>query len=353
MKKKILAVLLTAAMAIGLVACGAKEPEAKDVTITFVNNEETLGSLTTKAGQTVTGYEQFENVEGFSFDGWFGTPTFVEASALDLATATFEEDTTVFGSFKNANVTEDTRSWYIVGEGASPVLQASAWAGSDVSDDDKAACQLNLTGNVTNEFQITVDLFAGDKFQVITNWGWDTQYGFGKVTEFDESEFESGGGLSGEANKANIAVLKDGNYTITVTTDPDNDKQDTFVIVRNGDPLGAAGAVVTAENYVVSDATGIVMKGSWVDDWSENIDLDRNEGTNVFVGTKELDAETELYFMVWDNGADTGIGMNSTAVVDDASKALIDTEANNVKVLEAGTYTFTVDADTLTIVITK
>ena len=66
----------------------------------------------------------------------------------------------------------------------------------------------------------------------------------------------------------------------------------------------------------------------------------------------DLAAGIELYFMVYDNGADTGLGMNATAVTDDASKALLE-EAYNIKVKDAGTYTFIVDADTMTITVSK
>ena len=66
----------------------------------------------------------------------------------------------------------------------------------------------------------------------------------------------------------------------------------------------------------------------------------------------DLDAGIELYFMVYENGEDTGLGMNAESVVDDASKALLE-EAYNIKVAEAGTYTFTVDANTMTITVAK
>ena len=56
--------------------------------------------------------------------------------------------------------------------------------------------------------------------------------------------------------------------------------------------------------------------------------------------------------MVFDNGADTGLGMNGSAVTDEASKALLE-EAYNVKVAADGTYTFTVDAETMTITVEK
>ena len=328
--------------------CGAKE----QVTITFMNGETQLGQVTANKGEAVTGYEQFEQVEGYEFLGWFETPTFLETSKKDLATDTFEEDRTLYGSFKSTAVAEDTRLWYIVGAGTAPELVASNWAGS-VDDAVKEACQLKATGNATNEFSITLNLYEGDQFQIIHDWAWDGQKGYGRFTTVDETQMVSGGSLSGEDSKANVNVVMDGNYTITLTTDPDNGLQDTLVAVRNGDVTAEAEPVVEdTPAYVVSDATGIVVKGSWVSDWSENKDLTRIEGTNQFTITMDLDAGIELYFMVYDNGADTGLGMNGSAVVDDASKALLE-EAYNVKVLEAGTYTFTVDADTMTITVTK
>ena len=48
---------------------------------------------------------------------------------------------------------------------------------------------------------------------------------------------ENAGGLAGTDDKANVKVLTDGNYTITLTTNPDNQAQDTLSIVRNSDPL--------------------------------------------------------------------------------------------------------------------
>ena len=49
---------------------------------------------------------------------------------------------------------------------------------------------------------------------------------------------ENAGGLSGEDNTSNVQVKVDGNYTITLTTNPDNQAQDTLTIVRNSDPIG-------------------------------------------------------------------------------------------------------------------
>lgn len=352
--KKFLGVLLavtTVMMTFG--ACGNTAKE--EITVTFMNGETELGKVTGAKGEVLTDYEQYEAIEGFEFLGWYEAPSLLETSKQDLTTATFEEDTTLFGSFKSTQVAEDTRVWYIVGTGASKELAASNWA-ADVDDSVKEACQLKATGNAVNEFAITLNLYAGDQFQIIHDWSWDGQKGFGYFTSIDETQMENGGGLGGSDSTANVNVIMDGNYTITLTTDPENELQDTLTIVRNGDATEQAEAVAKAEestsSYEVTDATGIVVKGSWVSDWSENKELTRVEGTDQFTITMDLDAGIELYFMVFDNGADTGLGMNATAVTDDASKALLE-EAYNIKVAEAGTYTFTVDAGTMTITVTQ
>ena len=50
---------------------------------------------------------------------------------------------------------------------------------------------------------------------------------------------ENAGGLADSVDKANVQVIEDGNYTITLTTNPDNQAQDTLTIVRNSDPVEA------------------------------------------------------------------------------------------------------------------
>lgn len=354
MKQKVRKVLGMAAACVTLtVACACGEPAKEEITVTFYNGEETLGSVTGAAGEVLSGYEAYETVEDAEFLGWYETPTFLETSKKDLESATFEADTSLYGSFKSTAVAEDTRVWYIAGTGAGEVLSNSNWGGADVDDAAKEACKLVSTGNAVNEFAITLDLYAGDQFQIIHDWAWDGQKGFGCFTTIDTTQMESGGGLGGSDTTSNINVLMDGNYTITLTTDPENELQDTLAIVRNGDAAAApAPAEETESSYEVSDTTGIVVKGSWVEDWSENKDLTREDGTNLFSITMDLEAGTELYFMVYENGADTGLGMNAESVVDEASKALLES-GYNVKVLDAGTYTFTVDAETMTITVTK
>lgn len=351
--KKLLGIILTCtAVMMSVCACGASTDGKEKVKVTFMNGGEKLGEVTGTAGEKLSDYAKYEKLDGYEFLGWYETPTFLETSRKDLNAVTFDKDTTLYGSFKSTNVAEDTRLWYIVGTGGNPDLAASNW-GADVDASVKEACQLKATGNAANEFEITLNLYAGDQFQIIHDWAWDGQKGYGCFTAIDDTQMENGGGLGGTDDTSNINVVMDGNYTITLTTDPDNYLQDTLTIVRNGDATEKAKEPETNDSsYSVSDATGIMVKGSWVADWSENKELTRIDGTSKFSITMDLEAGTELYFMVFDNGTDTGLGMNASAVTDDGSRALLE-EGYNIKVAAAGTYTFTVDADTMTIIITK
>ncbi len=339
--------------------CGCKQEsttnnEKEKITVTFMNGDTKLGDISVESGMVIPAdeYEKFQQAENAEFTGWYETPSFIGASKKELEFDVFTENTTLYGCFKTINAAEDTRAWYIVGASDLGSLAESAWAGSNVEEAARENFRLQPTGNVTNEFAITIDLFEGDQFQIIHDWQWDGQHGFGYFTGLDESQMESGGGLGGSDATSNINVIMAGNYTITLTTDPDNEAMDTITVVRNGDTL-SEGAEKEEEPFVVSDLTGIMVKGSWVSDWSEVKELTRTEGTAEFTITMELEANTEICFMVYEDGADTGLVLKESNVTDDASKALLAENGNNVQVLEAGSYTFTVDAETMSIKITK
>lgn len=107
------------------------------------------------------------------------------------------------------------------------------------------------------------------------------------------------------------------------------------------------------EAYVVSDSTQLMIKGSWVADWSDVRELTREEGTNIFTITMELEADTEVCFMVYDNGENTDIVLKEGDVIEETSLALMKSNGNNIQVAEAGNYTFTVDADNMSVTLTK
>ena len=338
---------------VGLVGCTSKTTQttAATVTVTFMNGEELLGSVQTSQGQILdaTSYSAWEVVEDAEFLGWFKTPTYLEASRVDFTTETFAENTTVYGCFKNLNVAEDTRVWYIVGTSNKGTLAQTNWA-AEVDDATKEAFELKATGEV-NEFEINLDLYAGDLFQIIHDWAWNGQMGFGYVGEYDETQIKNAGGLSGEDKSSNIEVLIDGNYTITLYTNLEDENLATISIVRNGDAAPATETIAQETEFVIDENTSVKVKGSWISDWSELKDLERiSEG--IFEIAMELEAGVEVYFSVFSGDSDTGLGMNASCVTDEASKTLVE-EAYNIKVKDAGTYVFTVDLDAFTVSVTK
>ena len=220
---------------------GSAASTAETITVTFMNQDETIGTATANVGEVLdkSSYEAFETAESGEFNGWYETPSYLESSKKDLTTDSFTKDTTLYGDFRAAEVSEDTRHWYIAGTSKTGSLALNNWA-ADLSDEEKAQFELVPTGNAVNEFSLTIDLYEGDQFQIIPDWSWDGQKGYGKFTQIDDAQMENAGGLADSVDKANVQVKEDGNYTITLTTNPDNQAQDTLTIVRNSDPVEAS-----------------------------------------------------------------------------------------------------------------
>lgn len=360
-----LSVLLVFVLCLSLFSACGKSDDKEKYTLTFYNGETVLGTVDVEEGATLdkADYEAYENLDGYVLKGWYGSASFLDESALDLTTATFSKDTNVYGDYRSTNVTEDTKSYYIVGESKKKgALSDSSWAGSTVEDSVKENYLLTRTTEGLNEFTITIDLYKEDMFQIVADWAWDTQLGYGYIASPDDSIVSTGeGGLNADTKKSNIQIGQDGNYTITLVTDPDNDAANEITIVRNGDATVALDDVVEEETTtaeVVTTLTGddpnVRTKGSWKDDWSDIKKLDKVDGTNNWTITMDLDAATELCFSGYDGDTDTGLIMKEPNVKDDASKALItSTDGNNIKITDAGNYTFTVNGDTLDVTITK
>lgn len=232
-----IAVLLAAVL---LTGCSRGKMDSKraaeEITVTFMNQSETLGAVKVSSGTVLdkASYKDFEELEGAAFYGWYETPTFIETSRKDLEKDTFSKDTTLYGNFKMSEVSEDTRKWYIAGTSEKGSLKLNNWA-TDLSDDEKAQFELEATGNQANEFSITIDLFSGDEFQIISDWSWENQLGYGKFTGLDDTQMINAGGLGGTDDTSNVKVVMDGKYTITLVTNPDNPAQNQISAVRSSD----------------------------------------------------------------------------------------------------------------------
>ena len=111
-------------------------------------------------------------------------------------------------------------TWYILGNGQTEgsVLKTSSWGLND-----EAVQQLEDKGN--GVYEITLNLYAGDEFQICSSGSWSDKHGFSALVDAGDN-FTQGG---------NITVAVEGNYTLTLTIDADDETKDTITWVRNGD----------------------------------------------------------------------------------------------------------------------
>ncbi|SCW75912.1 Listeria/Bacterioides repeat-containing protein [Lachnospiraceae bacterium C10] len=235
-RKQVVTVLLMTCMAVSSLAftgCGSKsqaktttkqetEAQADEVKVTMYDSDgkTELSTAAVKKGELFT--EADPKKDGYTFVGWYVTP---ELSRKFDASKPLEQDTSLYAGF--AKYQEDTREFYIVGNGTSDVLKESNW-GAVVGDAQKLKKEDNKEENV---YTITLDLKAGDQFQFAMNASWEDQRGYGylNTTEQDGTEYFKNSGSLGDASvkKSNIEVAVDGNYTFTLVTHPLEDTYDT------------------------------------------------------------------------------------------------------------------------------
>lgn len=241
---KLLALLLI--MAIIVTGCGdqsgdttAEEPDSQE-TVTETNDNESEeenvedtvkvtyydgdGETVIEEREIVKGEtpEEIEGVkEGYEFLGWYATPQM--SHRFDF-TKPIEEDTDIYGGF--TEYVEDTREFYILGDGKSDLLSQSDW-GAVIDDNFKLE---KLDEDNENLYRITLDLEERDEFQFAINESWNNQRGYGyldTIEKDNEEYFENSGGLGDTAaKKSNIKVKVPGTYTFTLKTHPAEDYYD-------------------------------------------------------------------------------------------------------------------------------
>ena len=341
--------MLGITMVISSAAMLASCDKTESYNVTYYNGNQVLKVEEVKDGELATDWTPV--VEGYTFDDWYGTPTFTHK--FDFTQA-ITGDTEVFGKFISNEVVADTRDFYIVGSGTSPILLESNW-GKVIND------SMKLTkASDKNDYTITLDLYAGDQFQFAINTSWENQRGVGYLQGFkldDEEIFKDPGSAYGNSSKrSNIEVKKSGNYTFTLTTYPDKDYYDVenanyteegkenfnlndydkITWVRNGDASDPVEAIVT---YYIKGA-GVT---GWADVYNAHTRMTDNEGTHTL---KIYLKENEEFLFTSTNT----VGEKVTAgpeylrasCLDEASKAYVDQNASyNMIAKASGYYTFT------------
>lgn len=224
MKKNFLKVfvfpVLLVAFVFTLIACDKKDETVKHK-VTFYDNETVMQAVDVEDGQKVARPTELEVKDGYTFINWFATESKNHVFDFDMS---ITEDKSVYAGF--SKYVEDTREWYVVGSGQSPLLSASDW-GKNIGE----AFAMTKADANKNVFTITMDIIAGDQFQ-FAGPNWIHKRGFGYVKEVVKdgtTYFEGTGGGYGDviAKGRELKALVSGNYTFTLTTYPADDTYNT------------------------------------------------------------------------------------------------------------------------------
>lgn len=325
--------LLIVAMTLSMVACN----ETETVTLTLCDNDGTtvLSTQKVEKGKAPT-MPEAPTKEGFTFKGWFVTPTSAKAFDFD---APMKEDAKAYAQWQD-NSFVDTRDWVISGT-------MNGWGNNLATD-----YHMTKVVGKNNVFELKIDLHVGDAFQLTVLL--DT--GILDYTKKDgaracfrnlvgaEEYMEAAAGLD---ENTNISVKQDGNYTLTLTTDS-NTSNNRLTVTRNGD----------AKPVEVQEVVNYYIKGAGITNWANVFSpatrfVPGDDGKHTL--KVQLKAGEEFMFMgavtkgdeIKENGQHFKI-----ANVDKASLDLF-TGTDNIKTKEAGIYDFVLDPENKTISATK
>ena len=326
--------LLIVAMTLSMVACN----ETETVTLTLYDNDGTtvLSTQKVEKGKAPT-MPEAPTKEGFTFKGWFVTPTSAKAFDFD---APMKEDAKAYAQWQD-NSFVDTRDWVISGT-------MNGWGNNLATD-----YHMTKVVGKNNVFELKIDLHVGDAFQLTvlldtgildyTNKENGARASFRNLVGADEY-MEAATGL--DENK-NISVKQDGNYTLTLTTDS-NTSNNRLTVTRNGD----------AKPVEVQEVVNYYIKGAGITNWANVF----SPATRFVAGADgkhtlkvQLKAGEEFMFMGAVTKGDAIEGNGQYFKIANVDKASLDlfTGTDNIKTKEAGIYDFVLDPENKTISATK
>lgn len=354
----VMALVLVLGMA-AFAACKPDEPETPVFTVTYYDGTTVLKTEEVEKGGHATYWEP-EAKEGMEFSDWY-----VDAGlnrVFDFEGEAITADKSLYAGYVAVG-TDDTRTWAIVGSGQGDILSSSAW-GTVITD----VHALEKTEG-ENEFTITLDLYEDDQFQFATDTSWMNQRGFGYIPLADRTmtvdgeevtPFSGGGGIGETADKqSNITVEYPGNYTLTLTTYPDEDYYDDnvnngLVSISNFDTITYEYNGPAAE--LSSTVTEFYIKGQDITQWGDmyNPDTQMTRVGSTYTLTVYLKAGDQVMFTSLNVDRETGESTVGTTYInvtnlDEESASLFTAAGNNMTVNTSGEYTFTYDADSKTL----
>lgn len=359
MKKSAKVLTIALCLAIGggvLAACdnGTKPEEKGDkVTVTFYNATGTssvaqmpvLRTVEIDKGSTVASFTP-ENYDGYEFVDWFGAPS--KNHRFDFSTE-ITEDIGIYGGF--SKFVADTRDFYVIG------------AGTFLGGWNKIFPEYKLTKTANkNEYKITLDLTEGDEFTFNADEKYHYKHGAGYLTSSKLSDgttaFSGMGNVYDNSTKgANIKVEKDGNYTFTLTTHPNEDYNDTSAdgydptdpTIKSVNPYDTISWVRNGEviQEIPDVVTDYYIHGASITNWKKmyNDDTMMVRTNGVYTLNVYLKANDQFMFISRDTDKDGVITAGNSYLkadkLDEASKAYVDGTDSNITAKADGMYTIT------------
>lgn len=360
MKKLFITLVLVVVLALSITvfaACNQEDqtgddagtnPPADTVTVSWYQGSKLLKEETITKGAKVQSWTP--TADGKTFTGWYAEASLTQA--FDFNTV-INADTDIFAAFKSDEFVEDELSYYLIGTGAGD-MGLSGW--------DHAASDANLTmtkQDVSNAniYEITIDMYAGDMFQICHDGSWDGQVGIGWVegAEYcDGVNFYDNGTYTAEDKKVaqvkiddevvfigsdeynkgfetwniKLAEGKDGTYKITYTTYPNAGAYNkvTIELVEALEPM-----TVTHNMYFIGT----------MNNWSETYEddtlrLNESDDKATWTGTIEI---TEAMYADWTADANGGVACAALKIYNAIDDQYYGINNENI-LLSAGTYNF-------------
>ncbi len=276
-----------------------------------------------------------------TFLGWFATPALKREFSFEEKIVA---DTSLFASWKSSVFKKDEREWLIAGQSSykGSLLNSSDWG--RIKGEEREKFTFKRTDENKNEFTLTLDMYVGDQFQIAdvdadNSYAWTFQRGYGYLKSKDVDDFiKSAGNIySEDLTKANIEIIKDGNYTLTLITDVDNPSLDELNIKRNGEP-----GTILQKTYAPSIA-GSVTGGNAIADKKDFGDFGFNEtvkDSKIYELTISLNKGDFFAVLLYENSWDDVLRTSSIEAGE--SDACYDTEnKSNITMLQSAKYKIT------------
>lgn len=267
MKKALVCLLAVALLAF---ACAAIAEE-ETVTITVMDaNENVLNEVEVPKGTVVTAEDLGVSREGYVLEGIYVTPAMLRA----YDNSPIEADTPLFVAFQSAQV--DERPWMLAGSLRG--YPDNAWGKVWPQDD----YLFQPVEGEFNTFAIEVNLYKDDEFKIaVIGEG----YAWSETDILDSrnvvpSEYLSGGEDAFDTG-ANIKVLQDGLYRLTLVTDAE-----TIALCEiSAERIGEAAPPPEVE-YVFD----LQVHGSFLGNWdvAQNVTLTRNGDEYLWYGVFDV-----------------------------------------------------------------